>query len=687
MRSLPGTAYRRVVAALEAKGCGPPRGENWRCPAHDDHNPSLSVKQGDDRALVHCHKGCEASAVLRALGLTMADLFDNNTGPHSMARNAATRRPRSAQVAKATPLRAAPEPSKRSERVADYLYRDAGDEAVARKVRFEPGFDGRSKSFSWEVPDERGGWRTAKGEGNPRVLYRLPELLAALDAGDTVYFVEGEKDADTLDKAGAVATCNPEGANAKAWREVGYAETFRSARGDVRVIADRDEIGYRFAVAVLDSLRAVGVAARCFEARKGKDASDHLAADFALDDLVEVDPAERLADGEPESDELRETRELRERFSEERTRVDAWLSADGLVLAPPARKYLVADLMPERVPMLLVARGGTGKGHFELALALSLALGEPFGRFTVPRPRGVVFVAREDDREELHRRFAAAVRARFGENLGPDRAELLRRNLRFVDLFGVRGGRLGEPLVRATVEAAKRLDEPGLVMFDPLGKLLTLDSAPLNTQEGAGLVHEWLDVVVQETGFGVLAAHHVNKDAARSGQATPGAATGSQLLEDFARFVLVLTRVQGEDAQKLGLSPLSRYGYVQATVTKQNYAPPLGEPFVFEQVEGGALVPREALSATDIEEERALRVLEEAGRSLTRDEWEKGCEELEPSIPKQKARNARTRLKHHGLVLALEEASTDGKGGAKKLRFTPSPTARYRDAKRFEGIA
>ena len=39
-----------------------------RCPAHDDHEPSLSVRDGDDgRLLTHCFSGCSAEAVWGAL--------------------------------------------------------------------------------------------------------------------------------------------------------------------------------------------------------------------------------------------------------------------------------------------------------------------------------------------------------------------------------------------------------------------------------------------------------------------------------------------------------------------------------------------------------------------------------------------------------------------------------------------
>ena len=45
-----------------------------------------------------------------------------------------------------------------------------------------------------------------------RVPYRLPQLLAATERGETVWIVEGEKDVHTLMRAGVTATCNPQGA-------------------------------------------------------------------------------------------------------------------------------------------------------------------------------------------------------------------------------------------------------------------------------------------------------------------------------------------------------------------------------------------------------------------------------------------------------------------------------------------
>jgi hypothetical protein len=43
------------------------RGGMCRCPAHDDHTPSLSVRPGERRLLFHCFAVCDTSKVIRAL--------------------------------------------------------------------------------------------------------------------------------------------------------------------------------------------------------------------------------------------------------------------------------------------------------------------------------------------------------------------------------------------------------------------------------------------------------------------------------------------------------------------------------------------------------------------------------------------------------------------------------------------
>lgn len=58
-----------------------------RCPAHDDREPSFTIRETEDgRILLHCFTGCSTSEILAALGLKISDLFPNSHRSTSAAR-------------------------------------------------------------------------------------------------------------------------------------------------------------------------------------------------------------------------------------------------------------------------------------------------------------------------------------------------------------------------------------------------------------------------------------------------------------------------------------------------------------------------------------------------------------------------------------------------------------------------
>jgi putative DNA primase/helicase len=60
------TAAETVALALKGHKCG--NGWTACCPAHDDHDPSLSIREGDaGRALLHCFAGCRQEDIIAAL--------------------------------------------------------------------------------------------------------------------------------------------------------------------------------------------------------------------------------------------------------------------------------------------------------------------------------------------------------------------------------------------------------------------------------------------------------------------------------------------------------------------------------------------------------------------------------------------------------------------------------------------
>ena len=58
-------------------------GLGWiaRCSAHDDREPSLSIREADGKVLVRCHGGCDQCNVIAALSDINSD--EELTGPLS----------------------------------------------------------------------------------------------------------------------------------------------------------------------------------------------------------------------------------------------------------------------------------------------------------------------------------------------------------------------------------------------------------------------------------------------------------------------------------------------------------------------------------------------------------------------------------------------------------------------------
>jgi len=221
------TAYDRIVDALHSHGSTVKANgtkATAQCPAHEDRNPSLSVTRIEGQVLVHDHGGCHVDAVLDALNLTKADLYDNPKG-------------------------------------ATYSYGDG------RKVHRTP-----NKKFR------------QSGNTKGSELYRLTQVTQAVAAGVPVALVEGEKDVLALESLGAVATCSPMGAGK--WHKVDSTPLHGA---HVVVVADRDDAGEKHAAAIVASLIGKAASVRVVHARSGKDAADHVAAGFGLDDFEAVE--------------------------------------------------------------------------------------------------------------------------------------------------------------------------------------------------------------------------------------------------------------------------------------------------------------------------------------------------------------------------------------------------------------
>ena len=226
-----------------------------RCPCHDDKTASLSVtvkpspKDGKERIYFHCQaKSCTNQQIMSALGLTAKDLIVDPDQP----RQTKTQRspvPAGMTVHQAVPTApAAPKEEKPNIDFAHpdkiYSYTDAQGNELFQVCRYqyttkagktEKTFRQRRYDPSSEKANRAGYVASVPNELRDSTLYRMPQLLAAIQEGRPVYIVEGEKDVETLARLGHIATCNPGGAGK--WRD-GYTRLLHGA--DCIILPDND---------------------------------------------------------------------------------------------------------------------------------------------------------------------------------------------------------------------------------------------------------------------------------------------------------------------------------------------------------------------------------------------------------------------------------------------------------------
>ncbi len=215
-----------------------------RCPFHEDATPSLSVNtaaglfncfacgaKGNGFDLYMKVKGCEFKTAL-------ADLES---------------------LAGITPASSSDTVRKFPQVVAIFSYHDAEGNRRYWKKRFEPGFDGRKKSFAFYHADAKG--KEAKGRGCDPLPYNLHRLATA-PAGEPIFFLEGEAKADALTAWGLFATSLDSGGQSgkgAAWRK----EFDRYFAGRVvYILPDNDKTGEEYAASIAAHLLPVAASVK-----------------------------------------------------------------------------------------------------------------------------------------------------------------------------------------------------------------------------------------------------------------------------------------------------------------------------------------------------------------------------------------------------------------------------------------
>ncbi len=291
--------------------------------------------------------------------------------------------------------------------VAEYDYVDDFGELLYQVCRKEP------KGFYQRRPHDDGSWIWALSEGEyakqpngdwklvrhdtpsdylkdnfeevRRVLYRLPELLNA-DLRETIFVVEGEKDADALNKLGLIATTNVSGS--EKWRKE-YNEYLKDRT--VVILPDNDDAGRSHAIQIANYLKGIAKSIKIIKLpnlpEKG-DVSDWLDAGGTVKELTELVKSESVYKQEERSN----------------SKSNIISAASLMAKEFPEPKFAIPGLLSEGVT-LFAGKPKLGKSWCGLGMALAVASGgHALG--TIPVEQGnVLYLALEDGERRLKDRL------------------------------------------------------------------------------------------------------------------------------------------------------------------------------------------------------------------------------------------------------------------------------------------
>lgn len=370
-------------------------------------------------------------------------------------------------------------------------------------------------------------------------------------------------------------------------------------------------------------------------------------------------------------------------------RIDKYVTSQ-----PPARRWLLKDLVVLGKAAAVIAPGGSSKSQWLLQLAVGVATGQPVADHWEVGERGsvIVFFA-EDDEDEIHRRIKRIHDHLTSKGHGKALKGLEDRLYVFstigTNMLLTRCDADGEvnstPVVGSILDLCRQLPDLRLIVIDPASRFRGGEE---NSNEDATRFVEALETLAKTTGASVMLAHHTNKGSyAADGEPGQGASRGASALTDGLRWQMNLNRLSDRQAKEIGIDRALLARYVAATVTKTNYsAPP--EPVILERLDGGYL---SAVSATQAKRQaehdavvRVLHIIHQAGPMSARElEDRYGGLQQPLKMAKQKVREvAKLAVERGYLTGGDRQPLTMAPLGTDIVRSAPEPELATRLQKR-----
>lgn len=308
-----------------------------------------------------------------------------------------------------------------------YPYTDENGKVLYEKVR------GTGKKFFQRRPDGTGRC-ISDLKGVTPLLFRLDKLLKA-NPDETLFITEGEKDVETLEGFGLLATTS---GGTGSWKNE-FKKYFQNR--DVVIVPDQDEPGQKLSRKIIESIGDSAQSIRIVNVPQGTDISDWVALGKTKQDFEAL---------------LSNTSPIDPTIVKKIYNDPIHLVHIGTLLEKKIQTvdWIVQDLLPGGGLSIVAASPKTGKSTLARQLALSVARGQPFlGRST---QQGHVFYFALEERERVVQKHFLDMGSTGEEDIK------------------IHSGLINSPQAMEKFCCVVKEEKPALVIVDPIAHLSTI---------------------------------------------------------------------------------------------------------------------------------------------------------------------------------------------------------------------
>lgn len=387
--------------------------------------------------------------------------------------------------------------------VAIYIYKDEEGKPLYQKIKFD---SNTYRVERWE--DDQ--WKAGLN-GTRRALFNMPELIKS----PYVFYLEGEKDCETLKELGHVATT---AGSVNSWNQ-DFAKYFKDKKVTICLDVGNEQIAEKIANDLSGFTKHIKILNLPGLNEREQDITDWFEMMENISNEEKKSRLEKVIEKTPIYEQRKETKvpqieNLRDFMERE----------------IPTREVFLENWIERKALTILGGEQKVGKSIIALNIAKSLAIGRNFLGFKVLKPRKVLLIQQEIS--------DSAMKERITKMLKKEDSPLLDENFLIKNTTGSLL-KITKPEDRK--QLFKEIEEykPDLIIFDPLS---TFHDKKENDEKEMAEVFDYFFEIVHKFKVAILVIHHYGKPAIAQRQGSH-LLRGHSIIGDRADAIIVFNKL------------------------------------------------------------------------------------------------------------------------------------------------